>query len=327
MTSIVELKTQIQTKVKQPLYIFTGEEIAVQDAYVKQIIKTFGLEAVRVDTVGEIFRKIQTKSFMVKPKCYIISNDQEYLKNEKVWGQLNSGAIQGEHVIILTYPTMDKRGKFYKQHQATLVEFEKMNDKILSEHVKREVELSNSNCEKLISICENNYSKILLEVDKIKQLASAKEVKPDTAFANILKENLIYIPTGDIIFELTDAICMRNIKKSYELWEKCKSFESPVKIVSILYNGFRSILLVQMAGTAPGVCERTGLTPWQVKLAKEKQGHFTCNELINIIKLLRWVEKGIKRGLIEAEIAVDFLLVHVLAGKMGVQDEIFKDVI
>lgn len=61
-----------------------------------------------------------------------------------------------------------------------------------------------------------------------------------------------------------------------------------------------------------GITERTGLTAWQVKLAKEKGNHYSIGELVNAMKIIRSSEKGIKTGMIEQEVAIDYILVNIL---------------
>lgn len=318
---VAELKQNITKGEKNSLYIFTGEEVAVLDIYVKQIIKKFNIDAVRANSVAEIYNKVQNRSILGKPTCYIISNDQEFIKAEKIWDQLNSSKAIGDNIIILTYPNLDKRSKFFKhfstnlgKESGTIVEFEKMSPELLLKKVKKEVTLDDFFAQNLINLCEANYNRILLECDKIRQLAKAANLSHCEAFELALAQGLIYQPIGDIVFTLIDKICLNDIKDSFYLWNKLKEFESPVKIISLLYNSFKSILQVQLAGKPKGmsVSEFTGLTPWQVKLANEKKGVFTIDRLIEIVKLIRSTEKGIKTGLIEQEISVDYLLVNIL---------------
>ena len=47
-------------------------------------------------------------------------------------------------------------------------------------------------------------------------------------------------------------------------------------------------------------------------MAKEKQGHYSISELIDALKIIRFAEKGIKTGLIEDDVAVEYVMVNIL---------------
>lgn len=310
---IHELKEQLVKKIVQPLYIFTGEEIAIMNIYIDKIAKLTGSKAKQVDSVGSIFGKLQNQSFMNKPSCYIIRDDKEYLAQEKIWDTLNSGAVQGDNVIILVYSNLDKRSKFYKHHVDMLTEFEKLIPEVLAKYIKKEIGLDVKKGVQFAELCDCNYSRILLECDKIKHLAAARKCDIEVAYAIAIKEKLIHVEPKDVIFELIDAVCKREIIRSYKLLEELMAInESPLGIISLLYTNFKSMLLVQSAGAGADMSKRTGLTPWQVKLAKEKGVHYSIDELVRAIRTIRETEKGIKTGAIEQNMSVEFILAAVL---------------
>jgi DNA polymerase III delta subunit len=308
-----ELKEQLVKKTLQPLYIFTGEEIAIMNIYIDKIAKLTGSKAKRVDSVGSIFGKLQNQSFMNKSSCYIIRDDKEYLAQEKIWDTLNSGAVQGDNVIILVYSNLDKRSKFYKHHVDMFTEFEKLLPEVLAKYIKKEVGLDVKKGVQFAELCDCNYSRILLECDKIKHLAAARKCDIEMAYSIAVKEKLIHVEPKDVIFELIDAVCKRQINRSYTLLEELMSInESPLGIISLLYTNFRSMLLVQSAGAGADITKRTGLTGWQVKLAKEKGVHYSIGELVKAIRTIRETEKGIKTGMIEQVMAIDYILANVM---------------
>jgi len=308
-----ELKEQLVKKTLQPLYIFTGEEIAIMNIYIDKIATIVGSKAKRVDSVGSIFGKLQNQSFINKPNCYVIRDDKDYLAQEKIWDNLNNGLVQGDNVIILIYNNLDKRSRFYKHHKEMLTEFEKLIPEVLAKYIKREIGLDPKYGIQFAELCDCNYSRILLECDKLKHLAAARNCNIQSAYAIAIKEKLIHIEPKDVIFELIDAICKRQINRSYALLEELMAVnESPLGIISLLYTNFRSMLLVQGAGKGAGITRRTGLTPWQVKLAKEKGVHYNISELVRAIRIIRETEKGIKTGTIEQTMSLDYILANVL---------------
>lgn len=308
-----ELKEQLVKKTLQPLYIFTGEEIAIMNIYIDKIAKIVGSKAKRVDSIASIFGKLQNQSFMNKPSCYVIRDDKEYLAEEKIWDTLNSGAVQGDNIIILVYSNLDKRSKFYKRHVDMFTEFEKLIPEVLAKYIKKEIGLDVKKGVQFAELCDCNYSRILLEGDKLKHLSAARKCDIDTAYEIAIKEKLIYTAPKDVIFELIDAVCKRQAERSYNLLEELMAInENPLGAISLLYTNFRSMLLVQSAGAGADITKRTGLTGWQVKLAKEKGINYSVGELVKYLRLIRETEKGIKTGAIEQSMSLHYIIANVL---------------
>lgn len=307
-----ELKEQLIKKTLQPLYIFTGEEIAIMNIYIDKIAEIMNVKPKRVDSIGSIFGKLQNQSFMNKPSCYVIRDDKDYLRQEKIWAGLNSGVTQGKNVIILIYTNLDKRSKFYKSHTDMLTEFEKLIPEVLAKYIKKEIGLEINKAIEFANLCDCDYSRILLECDKLTHLSKAANVTIEQAYEIAIQEKLIYSSPKDVIFELVDAVCRRQPHKSYALWHELKKVnESPLGVISLLYSNIRSMLLVQSAGGGD-ISNRTGLTAWQIKIAREKGRHYSIGELVKGLRSIRETEKGIKTGAIDQSIALDYLLASLL---------------
>ena len=307
-----ELKEQLVKKIVQPLYIFTGEEVAVMDIYIKKISEVMGVPAKRIDSISSIYSRLQNNTFMNKSNCYVIRDDKDYLSQEKIWAGLNSGVTQGKNVIILIYTNLDKRSKFYKSHTDMLTEFEKLIPEVLAKYIKKEIGLEINKAIEFANLCDCDYSRILLECDKLTHLSKAANVTTEQAYEIAIQEKLIYSSPKDVIFELIDAVCRRQPHKSYELWHELKEVnESPLGVISLLYSNIRSMLLVQSAGGGD-VSNRTGLTAWQIKIAREKGNHYSIGELVKGLRSIRETEKGIKTGAIDQSIALDYILASLL---------------
>ena len=61
------------------------------------------------------------------------------------------------------------RATFYKHYKDEIIDFEPLPDGILKKYIQKEIALSDKSCQKLIDICEHDYGRILLEIDKIKR--------------------------------------------------------------------------------------------------------------------------------------------------------------
>lgn len=312
---IVDVKNQIKSKSPQPFYIFTGDELEVINIYINKIAECRNLEVARVDSISNIYSKFLSKSFVTKNYCYVLRDDKELLTQEKLWDALSVKCVQGNNIIILVLTTVDKRSKFYKRFQGSIVEFEHLPDSVLTKYIRKEISLNDKNCKKLIDICESDYSRILLEVDKIKQYSKgfSGNYGFDNFFQMLVDNGTIYQPPKDAIFDFVDSVLKGKVVKSFELLKNCYGVgESPIVLLSVLYNNVKQVLQVQSC-TSKDVVKTTGLSAWQVKCAKEKCGYYTTGDLVYFLKLIRRVEKGIKTGEIEECMAVDYVLVNMLA--------------
>ena len=312
--NIADVKTDIKNKKIKSYYIFAGDEIEVQRIYINKIAEIKGLNVVRVDCIADVWSSIITPTLFDKSCVYVVRDDKDLLQNEKLNEKLKSETenLNG-NIIINLITTVDKRTKWYKANSDKIVLFEHLSDEVLIKYIQREITLNKRNCERLIAICENDYSRILLEIDKIKSfIAFLPECDCNKTFEAFVEDGTIRVPPQDAIFDLVDAILKRQVERVYYLFDQCRQVnEANMVILSVLYNNAKQVLQVQ-ACESSDVVKSTGLTSWQVKCAKDKCGKYSNRELVNILKLIQKIQKGIITGQIEDEISVDYLLVNVL---------------
>ena len=312
--NIADVKTDIKNKKIRPYYIFAGEEIEIQRIYINKIAEVLGYEVVRVECIADVWSSIITPTLFDKPCVYVVRDDKDLLQNEKLNEKLNSEIenLNG-NVIINLITTVDKRTKWYKSNSAKIVLFERLSDEVLIKYIQREITLNKRNCERLIAICENDYSRILLEIDKIKSFINfLPESDCNKVFESFVADGVIHTPPKDAIFDLVDAILKRQIDRVYDLLEQCYAVgEANMVILSVLYNNAKQVLQVQ-ACESSDIAKSTGLTSWQVKCAKDKCGFYSIGELVDILRLIQKIQKGIITGQIEDSMSVEYLLVNIL---------------
>lgn len=312
-----DLQKQIVSKNIDRVLLLFGEEVAIMDIYLDKIYKVTGGDVLRFDTVKEAYAKMVQKRITTgSPRVFVVRDDKDFFKADKEWVKVFKAAESGVDYLILIYSSMDRRSKFYKQNQEKLCEFEKLSPTMLAGYIDKLLPgMSTKQKEQFAEVCECNYSRILLEADKVKHYAhSANFTDYGVCFEKLLKQGVIYQPIGDITFLFTDAILTRDKVNTAKYLLQAKAIgESEILTLSVLYNGFKQILMVQGLGRDQSEpSKRTGLTPWQVKMAKEKQGHYSIPELVNALKVIRFVEKGIKTGAIDADVAVEYVIVNIM---------------
>lgn len=306
------LKAKIKSKQIPHYLIFTGPEWKVQQIYIQQIAKVLGLEVVYLDNYSEVYSKIRSRTLTSSSKLFLLRDDTEIQSSDKITTQRITDSLKDNFLIhILT--TTDKRKKYYKENQDRIVDFEPLSDSALKKYIKREVNLSDKNCQRLIEVCEHSYGRILLEIDKIKQMCRVQyDCTDDEVVEHLLKDGTIYQPPYDAIFDLVDAILDRRVNKAFDLLQQSYAVgEATMVMLSVLYNNAKAVLQVQ-SYKGDNLSKATGLTGWQIKNAKPHVRKYSDKELIHMMQMIQKVESGIKTGKIEDEIAMSYLLVSVL---------------
>ena len=304
---VTTIKSHIQTNSFDKFYIFSGPEWKVQRLYIDQIAKVSGKELRYIDSITDIYGKKGSKMFIPKSYVYVVRDDKEIIQNEKVQQQLDS--IIGNNILVMLLTAPDKRTKFYKAYKDTIVEFEALKPVILEKYLLQEVpNMSDTDCCKLMEVCEYDYGRCLLEIDKIKRFNSAN---PDKAFCDLLKAGVIYQPPKDAIFDFVDAILDVKVDLSFELYHQCLAVgEATMVMITVLYNNAKAVLQVQSCKSSD-VGKATGLTGWQIKNATKHLRKRTIGDLLFIMERCQIAQQAIVTGMIDEEYVMEDLLTRI----------------
>lgn len=306
--NIQELQKQIIDKQLNNLYVFLGEEIAIQKIYINKIAEIKNLEIQYIEEYKQIHNSLQVNDLFNTKKLYIILDDLDIIKHEEVWQEINPN----ENIIIFKYNNLDKRNKFYKQFENNIVEFNKLSDEVLIKYIQKEINLSEENCKKLIDICNSSYNQILLEIDKLKNIEGDGLNYFNDKFIYLEKQGAFHKEISDITFTFIEKVITRDIKQAYELQKQLKQIgESNIKLLSLLYNNFKIILLIQSC-KSNDICKTTGLKSNEVYYNKDKIGYYSIGELVKALRIIQKTEEEIKTGKIDEEISIDYVLTNIL---------------
>lgn len=308
------LKSQIKNNDPAHFYIFAGSEWKIQQIYLHKMAESFHKEYKYIDSVSQLFSKLNagSRSFISKSYIYVVRDDTEFINNENM--QLAIEKIIGENILILLLTNPDKRTKFYKKYESYMCLFDSLPASILKKYIEKEIKLSDQNCEKLMELCEYDYGRCLLEIDKINQYRKGygeNDIFDNDAFSLLLKGGLIYQPPKDAIFEFVDAILDRD-RKAFDLYEDCKAVnEATMVMISVLYNNTKATLQVQ-SYEGSDITKGTGLTSYQVMGARKHAGKRKNSDLVNIMRLCQECQEDIVTGRMEEEYVMDYLLGEIL---------------
>lgn len=313
---VKQVKAQIIHKDLQRFYIFAGEEWKVQQIYIQQIATAAGKTRKYIDSVADISSTLGSRSFIQKSYVYVVRDDKDVMTDETL--QKNLPSLLGDNILILLLTTLDKRTKFYKRYKDDICEFERLSDRNLQSLLQSEIKLSDNNCQRLMEVCEYDYGRCLLEIDKIKNWVvgygkdKMEQMPEEGGLLRLLRDGTIYRPPQDALFDFVDAVLHRNIKSCFNLlYQSYAMGEAVLVLLSVLYTNAKQVLQVQTC-TSKDMQKSTGLSAWEIKCAKERAGNYSNDELEYMLRLIHECESGIKSGRVEESVAVEYVLVHIM---------------
>lgn len=296
--------------------ILFGEEQVIIDIYIKQIAQVTESKVVFVDSVSDVVKQSGKKNLDKSRKLYIVSHDMQFTKAEESWARIKEDFSKKKDYLILRYDKLDKRDSFYKNNKQNSVQFSHLTSEVLQIYIEKDLpQISVENSNKLIDICGNDYGRVMLEIDKIRQFMQATNEKDvDKAYKILDSQDAFYKEIGDITFELTDAVLGGYTDIAMRKLDEAKRKGEPaMMIASILYNGFRNLLAYQGLGNnKQSAMERTGLTKGELYGCTKNVGGYSINEVKRNMLFCQKVESGIKSGIIDEDIALDYIVLSCL---------------
>ena len=137
------------------------------------------------------------------------------------------------------------------------------------------------------------------------------EDKPITSEA--VKVMATYIQSADVIFAMVDAIGQRHPRNAMlYLHRLLEVGEHPLGIFGMIVRQFRLLIQVRWLAdrqmSQPDIAAKLKLHPFVTKKIRAQAQRFTLEQLRAAYQLLVNSDLAIKRGLLEAEAALDLLI-------------------
>ena len=298
--------------------ILFGEEQKILDIYIEHILSTTKGKRICKDSVSSVMQSVGKKSLDKSIKVYTVIDDMDFLSADKKWDSVKQ-SLKRDY-LILRYHSLDKRSAFIKHNKKDSVEFSHLSKDVLCQYISRDLpDLREENATKLIEYCGGDYGRILMEIDKITQYNEyiddlTNGISVNDCFEELDNQGLFHKEIGDITFELTDAVLGGYPEKAIQKLDEAKRKGEPaMRIVTILYSGFRNLLAYQGLGkNKKEAMERTGLTKGEIWGCNKNMGWYNLSELRRNMLLCQKVESGIKIGDIDEDIALEYLVLNCL---------------
>ena len=328
-TNILDLENDIKNNNIHGIYVFYGEEKYLQEEYLKKIKKMFGKLDVGInyilldeDSINSLISDIETPAFGYEKKLIIIKNSGLFKKDskspykDKIKTYINENIdIINNYCVIIFIEEIVHKMDFYKtiEKLSIVIETKTMKLPEIKARLKKicslyKVNINNKELDYLIEISGTNMQNLINEIRKLIEYTGENgEITQDSIDKLCIKD------IQAIIFDLTDFIGNRNIRKALEVLNNLIYNREPLqKIMITLYNHLKKLYLTKLAiNESKDLVQVLELKPNQVFLIgkyKKQSGCFTENALIDLLEKLIKLDYNSKNGLMDIDIGLKSII-------------------
>lgn len=333
--AIDESEKDIKEEKLNNIYLLHGTETYLLENTIKKIKKIFGeivqgINYIMIDenSLNTLISELETPSFGFEKKLIIVRNSglfkkegkkknlflEELIKKISNYIYENELKIKENNILIFIeyeieknelYKTIDKKGEIFYFEQEKMPQLIKRIKGICSAY---KVTIDDLTARYFIECCGTNMQDLVNEIRKLIEYTGENGIikKEDIDILSI--KNL-----ESIIFDLTDNLGNKNVKKSLEVFKNLiYAKESAQKILFSLYNHFKKIYIVKLSQKyKKNLDETLNLKPNQMFLKNKfvnQAKFFDENELRKILDELILLDSNYKIGLIDLEIGLESIL-------------------
>lgn len=305
---LVELNKQLRSGTPGNFYIFVGDEIGLQNIYLKQ----FG-EYKRVDTVSEILSKLTTKGFNFtrnSKEVYVVRDDLDFLTNKHLEENIKQLEKAQLGTLIIQITNVNKKCTWFKKENYYVVEFNKLTHTQLIHQIQHYNLTDNQDTLKyFVSACNNDFTTILNQIDKYNRLHAAgvyKTFSIDTLL-DMMPPKYDYT-----VFDFIDLILKRDMKAIQVMDLLLAQNQNPLGILSLLYQNISKAILVIGHKGQQGITEKTGLPYWQIKKILNNV-RISPGGLLTSLRFIQQYDNGIKSGRYSPDIGLQCCVLNILS--------------
>ena len=299
MLGLLDLQTQIREDNLLPFYIFTGDEIELQNIYLKQMGNV-----VRIDRVADIYNKITSKLISGKFAVYVVRDDMDFIKSEKTWSSISDKIRNAVLVVQVTTPNKCK--KFIKELNDCVVEFDHMTTGQLITAITGQISGSQTILKYFIEACNNDLNTIYNYIDIFHRLG----------YLSVTKELVDeYISTKEevTVFQLADAVMKKDEQLTFKLLDQLLEDKNNVMgIIYAIYSQLHKCVLVEGYRGEKNISKVTGINSWICNNIL-RDNRIQPAKLLTALRLVQKYDKGIKTGKYDGVVACYSLVIEILS--------------
>lgn len=333
--TIEALEKELKEKRINSIYLFYGEEQFLLQTMVKKIKNLFGellngINYIQIDetNVEQLISNIQTPAFGYERKLILVKNSgllkkEGKRKNQKLvdlkskvneYISENVEQIRETTVLIFLEEEIEKNALYKTIENIGIVcPFETLKPPQVMKRMKGicnayKVEIDDNVLKYFVEVCGTNMQDLINEVRKLIEFAGENGTITKQAVDLLCIKQM-----NSIIFDLTDNLGKKNVKKAIEVLHNLLYTKEPIqKILITLYYHFKKLYIVKLSEKYnKSLTESLNLKPNQMFLTnkyKAQATYFKEEELKKILEELMDLDFNYKIGKIDLNIGLEAIL-------------------
>lgn len=318
---IEELEADLKNKELHSLYLLYGEETFLLETSLKKIKNNFGelvkgINYIMLDetNIQNIISDIETVGFGYEKKLIIARSTNLFKKSKKTTSSkdnlletnlanyINKNAEEMKETVVLVFvEEAVEKNKLTEaiEKNGIVCNFEILKPAQISKRLKAicnayKVNITEQDLQLLIENCGTNMQDLINEIRKLIEYAGEGGTIDKVAIESLSTKQI-----DAIIFDLTDNLGKKDIKKAMEVLDGLVYNKEPIqKILITLYNHFKKLYIVKLSEKYNrNLAESMNLKPNQMFLTtkyKKQADYFEETELRKILEEFINLDKNYK---------------------------------
>jgi DNA polymerase-3 subunit delta len=346
--SLNELQKQLSKKAFFPLYLFYGTEDYLMEEATRRVIdaalaedeidfnlSVFDLGEITIEAAIDDAETIpffgDYKVVLVKEPIFLTGQkDKTKIEHDLSRFQAYIENPPPHTIMILTapYEKLDERKKLVKQIKKNGFVFQakEMDDRTIKGWIEKrfaqnDVNISSEAIDRLVQLTGPKLLILANEIDKISLYAGT-----ETEVNKEIVTKLVARSLEQNIFDLIDKVVKRKLSAALSIYyDLLEQKEEPIKILSLLTQQFRIVLLVkillQKGYGQNQIASQLKIHPYRVKLAVETARDFQQEELQAMIDHLADADYIMKTGQMDKVLTLELFFVKSIKETSKVKKE------
>lgn len=304
-----DLKTQLSGNNLSNFYIFAGDEVGIMSEYVKKMKKVTNYSLNVADSWKEVKGQALHKGLFGIKSIFYVLNDKKFNEDAELIAAIQHKRING--ILILRFDKIDSRSAWVKQFESNIIYFNKLSNEVLIGYIYKFFIIDKQLANQLVEICGRDYSRLMLEMDKLYHLIEGNSNKPaDMLVRRAVRNGLINAEYNSKIFELSGLILQQDFISAFALARECiEHNEEPLVLIKLVFNGFKNLLTYIGYNEKVPQDEMNYYTLQQVRSVKSL---WYASQVIRVLKTLQEIDIQLKSGRLDKEIALDYLIINII---------------
>lgn len=319
MRKIEDLKADLIAGKVDKFYVFYGEDFGIRKHYVNKL-STYFNKTQYLNGWTDVKGLVSAKSLFKLHQLVILYNDMDFCSQPVANIKSFIDAINVKDYTCLFIYDDDAflKSTLLKECADYITEFQAVQSNIAVEFVDSEINLLDKSKEELAYNCNNLYSNILLDADKIRNYAQALGVSEQKAFEDLTIKNQLLVKQDEFQSdEFIEAVLTGNytvLAYWYDIVTSYDEFDLFFRSTFRMFNDFLIAGLIKKYGTYDGGSRafNYGL-PWgRVKAIRELNLPFEYDYYFDCAFKVAEIDGLVKQGKVLQTNLVDYFITNVI---------------